>query len=537
MVDCVSWIATHLKEVNSDIESLKATEPAFESIIHPPLTPRANKLKTRRKSGIARPRSKASVESLPAPIKKQHEEMILDAETQRRLARNVQQEREKEERNIAIARLGDISKPSVHRLVRYIQLSPARREVFDAGITRLQAAGRGWFARKWYAEATKRLGKRSRVVFELLETEKRFIKSLETMLAEHRAPLAAVLPDDALDAIVPFADVHSILDVARSIMFTMEGALANGYGLLTTFGAELGTVVEGMKRYSSWVNKFDTMIAAFNETREKYKGMDAVLAASRAPLDLPSYLIMPVQRAPRIELLLRDIIKQTPTTHPDHGPLGEVYTTVQGVAMAINESKRDEERREAILGVEAGMKGRPAVLQLDQRHRTLLGSTPARRSKLQLGRQSAVVGHLFNDVLVIADRKGRDVEFQAAIPIRDVVLTDLARFGQDESVGVACGVEYGVTLTFDSPEQKATWVETVKAAVATAHEEHPRWPATCFIQGFSRNSTELRTPVADPMHLADLPAVGGTVYHTPVEFSPREMATPAIGQIQPVDEE
>lgn len=91
-------------------------------------------------------------------------------------------------------------------------------------------------------------------------------------------------------------------------------------------------------------------------------------------LDLPSYLIMPVQRLPRYELLLRDLIKQTPPDDSEHpklssllgtamGPLGDHQgvgpvtpplcllfpqhaEAVQSVNKHVNESKKNAELRQ-----------------------------------------------------------------------------------------------------------------------------------------------------------------------------------------------
>jgi hypothetical protein len=38
----------------------------------------------------------------------------------------------------------------------------------------------------------------------------------------------------------------------------------------------------------------------------------------RAGLTLKAFLIMPIQRIPRYRLLLEDLVKNTPESHPDH---------------------------------------------------------------------------------------------------------------------------------------------------------------------------------------------------------------------------
>jgi hypothetical protein len=53
-------------------------------------------------------------------------------------------------------------------------------------------------------------------------------------------------------------------------------------------------------------------------------------------LDLMSYLITPVQRVPRYVLLLTDLLRNTPESHPDFNKLSEALEMVKAVGQSIN---------------------------------------------------------------------------------------------------------------------------------------------------------------------------------------------------------
>jgi hypothetical protein len=53
-----------------------------------------------------------------------------------------------------------------------------------------------------------------------------------------------------------------------------------------------------------------------------------------------------VQRIPRYELLLRDLLRITPPDHPDHDNLQAALDKVKVIASYINESKRVADRAE-----------------------------------------------------------------------------------------------------------------------------------------------------------------------------------------------
>ena len=60
-------------------------------------------------------------------------------------------------------------------------------------------------------------------------------------------------------------------------------------------------------------------------------------------MGIESYLIMPVQRLPRIEMLLKDLLRHTTEDHPDFKPLSSAYEGILSIANFVNEKKREAE--------------------------------------------------------------------------------------------------------------------------------------------------------------------------------------------------
>lgn len=65
--------------------------------------------------------------------------------------------------------------------------------------------------------------------------------------------------------------------------------------------------------------------------------------------DLPSMLIKPVQRVLKYPLLLEDLLKQTPASHPDHANLKRASGIVRALADEINEIKRRKDTVDSIM--------------------------------------------------------------------------------------------------------------------------------------------------------------------------------------------
>jgi len=66
-------------------------------------------------------------------------------------------------------------------------------------------------------------------------------------------------------------------------------------------------------------------------------------------LDLEAFLITPIQRPPRYELLLRDLLKHIPDSkHEESADVEALFNTILDLNKYINSSKREQERRDRL---------------------------------------------------------------------------------------------------------------------------------------------------------------------------------------------
>lgn len=84
-----------------------------------------------------------------------------------------------------------------------------------------------------------------------------------------------------------------------------------------------------LKVYTSYVQNFNTSMAAIERVSRKKDVATYFQQCKEHPegksLDLASFLIMPVQRIPRYNLLLTDMFKNTWAEHPDYENLKKAY--------------------------------------------------------------------------------------------------------------------------------------------------------------------------------------------------------------------
>eukprot|EP00002_Diphylleia_rotans_P025343 TRINITY_DN5004_c0_g1_i7.p1 TRINITY_DN5004_c0_g1~~TRINITY_DN5004_c0_g1_i7.p1 ORF type:complete len:485 (-),score=68.95 TRINITY_DN5004_c0_g1_i7:345-1799(-) len=134
-------------------------------------------------------------------------------------------------------------------------------------------------------------------------------------------------------------------------------------------------------------------------------------------MDLPSYLIMPVQRVPRYELLLREMLKFTPKTHPDHALVEKALEQVKKVASAINEKNREAESLNKMLDIQ---QSHPNIEILAAHRRYVRhGEFEQASRSSQLWRSTRIL-YLCNDSIIIC--------FPRALNQDDIVIVSFESF-------------------------------------------------------------------------------------------------------------
>ena len=219
--------------------------------------------------------------------------------------------------------------------------------------------------------AHKREKKRTRVIEELIASEKSYVASLQILVRVYIAPLRAVADAAAdrgrifshedLDLI--FLNVELLLKVNGDFLAELEALEGPARGYAGRGLRSLGEVVLGAARkmkgcYTRYVNNFDAASARLGKLRAlrpqdtRYLEANEVsLEASRylevarshpdaGGLDVSSFLIMPVQRMPRYRLLLSELLATTPDSHADAAPLDGALAQVSEVCAHLNAERR-----------------------------------------------------------------------------------------------------------------------------------------------------------------------------------------------------
>ncbi|XP_030195781.1 dynamin-binding protein isoform X2 [Gadus morhua] len=186
--------------------------------------------------------------------------------------------------------------------------------------------------------------KREKVVEELLQTEKDYIKDLQMCVSEIVEPLQRKQVQN-VDYDGLFGNIGSVIDLSQRLFRELEETDSIGKVFLD-FKSELEDV------YKIYCQNHDDAIALLG-TYEKDESiqrhvlecLEKLRAVYRAwgktnYINLGSFLIKPVQRVMRYPLLLMELLGATPEGHHDHAQLSLALLAVKEINVNINEYKR-----------------------------------------------------------------------------------------------------------------------------------------------------------------------------------------------------
>ncbi|XP_046929249.1 dynamin-binding protein isoform X1 [Lynx rufus] len=199
------------------------------------------------------------------------------------------------------------------------------------------------------------LEKRAKVIEELLQTERDYIRDLEMCIEHIMVPLQqAQIPNIDFEGL--FGNMQMVIKVSKQLLADLEISDAVGPVFL-----DHRDELEGM--YKVYCQNHDEAISLL-EIYEKDEKIQKHLQDSLADLkslytewgctnyiNLGSFLIKPVQRVMRYPLLLMELLNSTPESHPDKVPLTNAVLAVKEINVNINEYKR---RKDLVLKYRKG---------------------------------------------------------------------------------------------------------------------------------------------------------------------------------------
>eukprot|EP01125_Pyxidicula_operculata_P004740 TRINITY_DN1774_c1_g1_i2.p1 TRINITY_DN1774_c1_g1~~TRINITY_DN1774_c1_g1_i2.p1 ORF type:complete len:1193 (+),score=364.73 TRINITY_DN1774_c1_g1_i2:6-3584(+) len=267
---------------------------------------------------------------------------------------------------------------------------------------------------------------RNKNLFEFLTTEISYVDGLNIIMDYYAKPLRERIAKNKTPVIATkdqernlFGALDTILEINKKVLADFRERLSK-WPSLVTFGDILVGMTPAFKLYVHYVNNYDIAMNTYKDLQAKPEfaaweaEVQSKLPGNAAKANLTSLMITPIQRLPRYELLLRELIKHTPETHIDLPNLKTAVTKLSEVNRMINAKKQDSENRQRLLVVQNSIinPGIPVIVIAPHRlyvQEALLEFT--HKSKKEVG-----MVYIMNDQLILTQTQ-IDPSAKQALPL------------------------------------------------------------------------------------------------------------------------
>ncbi|XP_035535872.1 rho guanine nucleotide exchange factor 17-like [Morone saxatilis] len=220
-----------------------------------------------------------------------------------------------------------------------------------------------------------RVDMRKHVMMTLLDTEQSYVESLRTLIQGYMRPLKQPDSGSIVDPLLVdemFYQIPEILEHHEHFLDQVSGCVSQwhdrqtvGHILIQSFSKE--TLANMYSAYiDNFLNAKDAVRIAKEAKPAFHKFLEQNMRENKEKQALGDLMIKPVQRIPRYELLVKDLLKHTSEDHPDHLYLLDAQRDIKRLAEKINKGRRsaEEAEREArvIQEIEAHIEGVEHIL-------------------------------------------------------------------------------------------------------------------------------------------------------------------------------
>lgn len=250
------------------------------------------------------------------------------------------------------------------------------------------------------------LVKRYKVLFEILDTERSYNSSLKhcintyyRSMVENSKSSSPIVTMNQINAI--FGCLEKIIECSNGLLKDIEERLAK-WPSNQIFSDVIIENVDKMTIYSDYINNYDLSTRIYSNLigNPKFNEFMQTCKKNSGDIrDLPTLLIMPVQRMPRYQLLLGELIKYTDEEHIDRQNLIEAKKKIIAMNTEINKRKREFDNKMKIQSIMNDIRWPSKPLDLYKPERLFLKWSLAKIQKDDNKYYSIVF--LFNDIIIL----------------------------------------------------------------------------------------------------------------------------------------
>ncbi|ELP92795.1 Rho/RAC guanine nucleotide exchange factor, putative [Entamoeba invadens IP1] len=187
------------------------------------------------------------------------------------------------------------------------------------GIVGLQSQARGFITRKTFS--VDKMQMRNSAITELYDTEVSLLKKMELMEKHFMKPMMAVGIDKKVIKKI-FVTLPQCIESSRIFVRNLEKVCASKLHAESCVGNVLGRVIQYITPYLAFTTDYNIAEKTWKEESKSAMMRKVIQMAAKCeelentPLNV--LLIQPIQRIMRYPMLIKEVLKFTPQSHPDY---------------------------------------------------------------------------------------------------------------------------------------------------------------------------------------------------------------------------
>ncbi|XP_051581227.1 pleckstrin homology domain-containing family G member 3 [Myxocyprinus asiaticus] len=304
-----------------------------------------------------------------------------------------------------------------------------------------------------------------RVVMEILETERMYVRDLRSIVEDYLAHIIDTgdLPIGPEQVCALFGNIEDIYEFNSELLQSLDMCDHDPVAIARCFVLKR----EYFDIYTQYCTNYPNSVAALtdcmrNKTLAKFfRERQATL---KRTLPLGSYLLKPVQRILKYHLLLQEIAKHFDSEEEGYEVVEEAIYTMTGVAWYINDMKRKHEhavRLQEVQSLLINWKG-PDLTTYGEL--VLEGTFRVHRAKNER------TLFLFDRMLLITKRRGEHYVYKTHISCSTLMLIESAKDSLCFSVTHYKHPKQPHTVQARTVEEKKLWAHHIKRLILENHQ-------------------------------------------------------------------
>ncbi|XP_070081679.1 epithelial cell-transforming sequence 2 oncogene-like isoform X7 [Equus przewalskii] len=339
--------------------------------------------------------------------------------------------------------------------------------------------------------------KRTKVVRELLQSERRYVQMLEMLRDVYVTPLRAALSSNrailsAANIQIIFSDILQILSLNRQFLDNLRDRLrewgpAHCVGeIFTKFGSQLNT-------YTNFFNNYPVVLKTIEKCREMMPAFRAFLkrrdkTVVTKMLSLPELLLYPSRRFEEYLNLLYALRLHTPAEHVDRGALTTAIDHIKKYKDYIDQMKQDINMKEQLSDIQRVIWGCPPLSEVNRYLIRVQDVAQLHCCDEERSSSSRLYEHtrdlslfLFNDALLVSNRSTSHTPFErtsksthqfiASVALHRLLIEDISDTKYIKNAFILQGPKCEWICATEGEDDKFLWLSVLQNAIRSSMEK------------------------------------------------------------------